>query len=95
MASVHRNGDSRACGATTIASNPDVYVNDELAAIDKNPNSHGAGGLNAANPGVYIGYKLVVVNKNSAAPDNSCPLPGGSHCSPSATGGSPDTHIGS
>lgn len=94
MASVHRDGDSRACGASTIASNPNVYVNSKLASVDGNPNSHGGGALGAANPNVYIGGILVVIKGNGAAPDGLCPIPGGSHCAPSATGGSPDTYIG-
>ncbi len=94
MAGVHRNGDSRACGASTIASNPNVFVNNKLAAVDGNPNSHGGGSLNAANPNVFIGNKLVVINGNSAAPDALCPLPGGAHCAPSATSASGDVYIG-
>jgi uncharacterized Zn-binding protein involved in type VI secretion len=94
MAGVHRNGDSRACGASTIASNPNVFVNNKLAAVDGNPNSHGGGNLNAANPNVFIGNKLVVINGNSASPDALCPLPGGAHCAPSATSASGDVFIG-
>lgn len=94
MAGVHRNGDSRACGASTIASNPNVFVNNKLAAVDGNPNSHGGGNLNAANPNVFIGNKLVVINGNSASPDALCPLPGGAHCAPSATSASGNVFIG-
>lgn len=94
MPGVHRNGDSRACGATTIASNPNVYVNSKLAAVDGNPNSHGGGALKAANPNVFIGGILVVVNKNSASPDALCPIPGIYHCTPSATSASGDVYIG-
>ena len=94
MAGVHRDGDARTCGASTIASNPNVYVNNKLAAVDGNPNSHGGGGLNAANPNVYIGNILVVINGNGAAPDALCPIPGGPHCAPAASSASPDTYIG-
>lgn len=94
MPEVHRNGDSRACGATTVVSGQSsVYVNDKLVAVETDPNSHGAGGLNASiNPGtVFIEGKEMVVNGSSAAADSLCPTLGGSHCAPSATSGSSDT----
>jgi len=44
----HRNGDSRACGASTIVvGQSTVYVNGALWAVDNDPNSHGAGNLDA------------------------------------------------
>lgn len=95
MPGVHRNGDSRSCGASNkVVGQGDVYVNGKLASVDNDPNSHGGGELNAKNPKVYINGKLVVIQSNSAAPDGLCPLPGGSHCSPSATGASGNVFIG-
>lgn len=95
MPQVHRHGDSRSCGATTTASNnSSVFVNDQPISVDADPNTHGGGELNAACNSVYVGGILVVLNGNSAAPDSLCPLPGGSHCSPAATSGSPDVGIG-
>lgn len=94
MPGVHRDGDSRACGASTNASNPNVFANNRLCAVDGNPNSHGGGSLNAANPNVYIGNILVVINGNGAAPDALCPIPGGPHCAPSATSASGNVFIG-
>lgn len=95
MPGVHRNTDQRACGAATrVAGQGTVYVNGLLVSVDKDPNSHGGGALNASNPNVYVNGKLVVVQSNSASPDALCPLPGGSHCNPSAVGRSPDTYIG-
>ena len=85
MPEVHRNGDSRACGASTIAQCNNVFTNNKLTSIDGNPNSHGGGSLNAANPNVYIGGTLVVIKGNGASPDSLCPIPGGPHCGPSAT----------
>jgi uncharacterized Zn-binding protein involved in type VI secretion len=39
---VHRNGDSRACGAsTTVTGQSTVYVNNKLVAVQNDPNSHG------------------------------------------------------
>lgn len=94
MPEVHRHGDSRACGASTIAACANVYTNNRLTSVDGNSNSHGGGSLNASNPNVYIGNILVVVNGNGASPDSLCPLPGGAHCGPSATSGSPNVNIG-
>lgn len=94
MPGVHRDKDQRGCGAATLASNPNVYVNNKLAAVDGNPNSHGGGALNAACNNVYIGGILVVIQTNSAAPDSLCPLPGGAHCNPHAVGASGDVFIG-
>ena len=96
MPQVHRNGDSRSCGASTNASNnSNVFVNTQPISVNADPNSHGGGGLNAACNDVFVGGILVVLTGNGAAPDSLCPLPGGPHCSPSATSGSPNVHIGS
>lgn len=95
MAGVHRNTDTRACGAATrVVGQSDVYVNGKLASVDGDINSHGGGKLKASNPGVYVNNKLVVIQSNSAAPDKLCPTAGGKHCSPSAVGRSPDVYIG-
>jgi len=95
MSGVHRNTDQRSCGAgTTVTGQGDVYVNHKLCSVDNDPNTHGGGNLKAANPGVYVNNKLVVIQSNSASPDNLCPLPGGSHCNPSAVGASGDVYIG-
>lgn len=95
MSGVHRNNDQRACGAATrVAGQGTVYVNGELASVDNDPNSHGGGGLIAKCNNVWINNKLVVIQANSAKPDAKCPLPGGSHCNPSATGASGDVYIG-
>lgn len=95
MPQVHRNGDSRVCGASTVASAyKNVFVNTQPISVDGDPNSHGGGNLTASNRNVYVGGKLVVLNGNGASPDNLCPIPGGSHCGPSASSGSPDVHIG-
>ena len=91
---VHRNGDSRACGAsTTVIGQSTVYVNNKLVAVQNDPNSHGGGELNASiNPGtIFVENIEMVVNGSSAAADALCPIDGGSHCSPSATSGSDDT----
>ena len=44
----HRDGDARACGATTIVVGQSTYfVNNKLWSVDNDPNSHGAGNLDA------------------------------------------------
>lgn len=95
MAGVHRNTDSRACGASTnVAGQSTVYINNKLCSVNNDPNSHGGGELKAANPHVYVNNKLVVILGNSASPDSYCPLPGGSHCNPKANSASGDTYVG-
>jgi len=97
MAAVHRDTDSRVCGAQTIAANPNVYTNNLLTAVDRNPDSHGGGNLNASNPNVYIGGKLVVIVGNGASADSLCGKighGGHGHCNPKATSGSPNVYIG-
>lgn len=95
MSGVHRNTDSRACGATTgVTGQSTVYVNNKKVSVNGDPNSHGGGSLNASCNNVYAEGIEVVVEGNSASADALCPIPGGSHCSPSATGASTDTGIG-
>ena len=94
MPETHRDRDDRSCGAVTKAACANVYTNNRITSVDGNPNSHGAGNLKAANPNVYIGGILVVINGNSASPDRLCPIPGGPHCNPKATSGSPNVYIG-
>jgi hypothetical protein len=71
-----------------------VFVNNQPISVSGDPNTHGGGNLNASNNKVKVGGILVVLNGNGAEPDSLCPLPGGAHCGPSATSGSPDVEIG-
>lgn len=92
---VHRQDDTRACGATTIVTGQStVYCNGKLVSVDGDPNTDGAGGLIAKCKEVYINGKKVVIVTNTAVPDMLCPLLDAEHCIPSATGGSPDAYIG-
>ena len=94
-AGAHRNTDSRACGATTVtAQAKNVYVNGLLWSINGDPNSHGNGNLIAATKNVFIGGIAVVNIGDSASPDNLCDTEGGSHCAPTATGGSTNVFVG-
>ena len=92
---IHRDTDSRACGATTVVSGQGtVFANGLLVSVDQDPNSHGAGNLKAACNKVYINGKLVVIVGNSAAPDKLCPPLGGDHCAPASSSGSGDVFVG-
>lgn len=89
MALVHRNNDGRSCGATTVVAGQSfVYVDNELWAVDGDPNSHDDGNLI---PGVvaaiYINGSRVIGVGDNASPDGLCAPVGGAHCAPAATGG--------
>ena len=85
---IHRNGDSRSCGATTVvAGQSTVYAGGELVSVDGDPNSHGGGNLIAATKNVYINGKMIVNVGDSASADNLCFPVGGNHCAPAASSG--------
>ncbi len=87
MAYSHRHGDSRACGATTIVVGQDfVTIEGQLWSVNGDPNTDGGGALSASKTYVTIGGIAIIVQGDSAAPDSLCPIPGGPHCAPSATG---------
>lgn len=75
---IHRDGDSRQCGATTISSASSTYINGKLVALDDDPNSHGGGELIAdGGQKVTIENKKVIMHKpDKAHPDSlDHPLP--------------------
>ena len=91
---IHRHSDLRICGHTTVVTGQDnVYANNLLVSVDQDPNTGGAGNLDASGTkNVYVNNKLVVNHSaDPAAPDGSCP--GGSHCGPSTAEGSPDVFV--
>lgn len=93
MPGVHRNSDSRSCGAsTTVTGQSTVYVNGLLVSVKDDPNTHGDGGLNASvNPGtIFVNGKEMVLQGSTAKPDLLCPVVGGPHCNPVAVGASGD-----
>lgn len=93
--SIHRQDDSRTCGATTIVSGQStVYAGGKLVSVDGDENSDGGGALTAATNNVYINGKMVVNVGDSAAADSLCPIPGGAHCSPNASGGLDSVQVG-
>ena len=92
---IHRDTDSRACGATTVVSGQGtVFANGLLVSVDADPNSHGAGALTAACNQVFVNGKMVVIVGNSAAPDSLCPPLGGAHCAPASSSGSGNVFVG-
>lgn len=92
---IHRDTDSRACGAkTTVTGQTTVFANGLLVSVNADPNDHGAGNLIAACNKVYVNRKLVVIVGNSASPDDLCKPVGGAHCAPSSTGGSGNVDVG-
>ena len=95
MPKIHRDTDSRACGAGTVVSGQStVYANGLLVSVDGDPNNHGAGNLSAACNEVYVNGIFVGNVGDGAAADGLCVPVGGAHCGPSATGGSPDVFVG-
>jgi len=91
MAGIHRNGDSRVCGATTVvAGNSTVFANGNLISVNGDPNTHGGGGLINSITDVFVEGILVIINGDSAAADALCDPIGPPHCNPYATSASPD-----
>ncbi len=89
MPGVHRNGDNRACGATTVVSGQStVYVEGQLFSVQGDPNTHGSGALIASGSTVKVNGIPIIVLGDSASPDSLCIPLGGSHCAPSATSAS-------
>jgi hypothetical protein len=95
MPAIHRHDDSRACGATTVASQDTVFADSKAVAVDTDPNSHGGGAINASGTNkVYIGGKLVSNVGDPASGDGLCPPLGGAHCGPSTTTGLVSVQVG-
>ena len=68
MPAIHRHGDARVCGATTIVSGQStVYANGVLVSVNGDVNTHGAGALVAGSDNVFAGGKAVVNNTPDAA----------------------------
>lgn len=86
---VHRHSDSRTCGASNIVvGQSTVFANRRLISVDKDPDSHGAGNLNAKCNNVFINSKMVVNIGDSANPDQA------PHPNPAAGSGSPNVFVG-
>jgi uncharacterized Zn-binding protein involved in type VI secretion len=88
MAAIHRHGDSRACGATTIVTGQStVRAGGQLIAVNGDGNTDGGGALTTSHPTIRINGKGIIVVGDSAAADALCPIPGGAHCAPNASSG--------
>jgi uncharacterized Zn-binding protein involved in type VI secretion len=96
MAQIHRNTDSRICGASTVVvGQSTVFANSLLVAVNGDPNTHSGGNLIAACKNVFINQKMVVNHSpDNAEPDGLCPIPGGPHCAPATASGSPNVYVG-
>lgn len=76
MPFAHRNGDLRACGATTIVQGQStVFVNSKLWSVVGDPNSHGDGQLINSGTSVTIHGKPVIVNRPDLAAADDAPHP--------------------
>ena len=93
---VHRQGDSRSCGATTNTRITNVRVNNMFISVDGDTNTHGGGELIAGETvgKVRAGGIPVILNGNNANGDSLCPIPGGAHCNPRASTASPNVRAG-
>jgi hypothetical protein len=90
---IHRNNDSRTCGASTTAiGQSTVYINGELASVKDDTNTHGQGALTASNNdgSVWIAGKLVVLLDSGSQEDLLCQVIGPPHCNPRASSASPN-----
>lgn len=68
---VHRHGDSRSCGATTIViGQSSVFINGKLCSVEGDINTHGNGQLIASHSSFKINNKSVIVVGDSSQPDN-------------------------
>lgn len=94
---VHRDGDTRSCGATTQSSSNRVRVNGRAISIEDDTNTHGGGALKASETvgKVRVNGKPVILLNDNASPDKLCPIPGGSHCNPKASSASHNVRAGS
>lgn len=91
---IHRQGDSRICGAATVNTQTTVRANGRFISIDGDPNTHGAGPLKATETvgKVRINGIAVILNGDPAGPDGLCPIP--PHCGPNASSASPNVRAG-
>ena len=92
MPAAHVNGQFRSCGATTVVEGQEnVWVNDELWAVEEDPNSHGGGGLISETEPLEVFINDMKVINNT--PDGAYPDSAG-HVYPSTAEGSENVFAG-
>ena len=97
MPGVHRNNDSRACGAKTQSSSTKVRVNGRDIVLQGDNNSHGGGPLRASVTNVRANGKPIIILNDSAAPDRlfrQIGHGGHPHGNPKATSASGNVNAG-
>lgn len=95
MPNVHRNNDSRSCGAKTIGTGSQVFVNNQPVAIDGDINTHGGGRLKATTSNVRVNGKNIAVRGDNSGRDNHRDGLGRfDHPNPKASIGSPNVFAG-
>jgi uncharacterized Zn-binding protein involved in type VI secretion len=96
MPPVHRHGDLRTCGATTVVTGQStVHSEGKLWAVEGDLNTHGGGALIASQTAVKIEGKSVIVHQpDNAQPDDLCPIANAEHCAPKTAQGSDKTFLG-
>lgn len=70
---LHRNTDSRGCGAkTTVVGQTTVFANQKLVAVNNDPETHGGGNLiSVTNHRVYAENKKVIFLDDHASGDSA------------------------
>ena len=93
---IHRQGDSRICGASTVTRINNVRVNNRPISIQGDTNTHGGGALKATLTvgKVRAGQIPVILQSDPASADSLCPTVGGPHCGPDASSASPNVRAG-
>lgn len=96
---VHRQDDSRACGAKTRATVNNVRVNNKFISTEGDTNTHGGGALRATETSgrTRAGGKPIIILNDPASPDRLFRVighEGHGHGNPSATGASNNVRAG-
>lgn len=74
MVAVHRHGDTRECGATTVVTGQStVFVNSVLVAVVGDECTHLEGDLVSTSPGTVRvnGKKVIVITDTNTEPDSA------------------------
>lgn len=96
---VHRQDDSRECGAKTQARVNNVRVNGKFISTEGDTNTHSGGALRATETSgrTRAGGKPIIILNDPAGRDALCGVighEGHGHCNPKATGASNNVRAG-